>query len=62
MQVARRNERERFDEATKHLVVISVGLIGTFVGAFDDDRLAEVLSLPDGRRPMYLLPMGHPPK
>ncbi len=35
-----------------------LGLGAVPVGAFDDDRLREVLELPAGQRPLYLIPVG----
>lgn len=38
----------------------SLGLAGTPVGAFDDDRISELFNLERGENPIYLLPIGHP--
>ena len=38
----------------------ALGLGGVSVGAFEDDRVGEVLWLPQGQRPLYLLPVGKP--
>lgn len=42
------------------LEAVALGLAGVPVGAFDDDELRRVLSLPADHRPIYLLPVGHP--
>lgn len=36
----------------------SLGLVGTPVGAFDDERVAATLNLAAGEEPLYLLPLG----
>jgi SagB-type dehydrogenase family enzyme len=38
----------------------ALGLGGVPIGAFDDDAVAEALSLPDDHAPLYLIPVGHP--
>lgn len=43
-----------------HLQAVALGLASAPVGAFDDARVVEVLGLPDGEHPLYLLPVGHP--
>jgi len=30
------------------------------VGAFDDEMVKEVLSLPKGEEPLYIIPVGKP--
>jgi SagB-type dehydrogenase family enzyme len=42
------------------LQATAMGLVGTPVGAFDDDALARALLLPDAEVPLYLLPIGVP--
>jgi SagB-type dehydrogenase family enzyme len=42
------------------LEAVALGLGGVPVGAFDDERLASVLGLPAGERPLYLIPVGRP--
>ena len=37
----------------------SLGLAAAVVGAFRDDEAAELLELPRGERPIYLMPVGH---
>ena len=39
-------------------VVLGLGAVP--VGAFDDDRVSEVLWLPDDHEPLYIIPVGHP--
>jgi SagB-type dehydrogenase family enzyme len=42
------------------LQAVALGLSGAVVGAFDDDRVRKILSLPQGEQPLYLLPLGRP--
>ena len=42
------------------LQAVARDLAAVPIGAFDDDEVAAVLELPDGRAPLYLLPVGHP--
>ncbi len=42
------------------LQAAALGLGGAVVGAFDDDRVSRILSLPPGEQPLYLLPLGRP--
>ena len=42
------------------LEAVALGLGGVPVGAFHDDEVRRVLSLPIDHRPIYLLPVGHP--
>lgn len=42
------------------LQATALGLVAVPVGAFDDERVADLLSLPEGLEPVYLLPVGHP--
>ncbi|MCP3904992.1 MAG: SagB/ThcOx family dehydrogenase [Planctomycetes bacterium] len=42
------------------LQATALGLGGVPVGAFDDDRVAAILGLPDGCEPVYMLPLGVP--
>ncbi len=41
------------------LEAVALGLAGVPVGAFHDDELRRVLSLPADHRPLYLVPVGH---
>ena len=43
-----------------YLQAVALGLGTTMVGAFHDDRVARVLDLPAGERPMGLMPIGRP--
>lgn len=42
------------------LQATSLGLGAVPVGAFHDDEVTEVLNLPDGYQPLYVIPVGHP--
>lgn len=42
------------------LQATALGLGGTIVGSFDDERLAELLRLAEGERPLAILAVGHP--
>jgi SagB-type dehydrogenase family enzyme len=41
------------------LEAVALGLAGAIVGAFDDDRLGDLLALPRGEEPLVILPVGH---
>lgn len=43
-----------------HLQAVSLGLGSVPVGAFDDDRVADILQLPEDHVPLYIIPTGHP--
>ena len=42
------------------LQAVVLGLGAVPIGAFDDDEVQEVLSLPSDHEPLYLIPVGHP--
>ena len=42
------------------LQAAALGLAAATVGAFDDERLHRLLRLPEGERPLVILPVGHP--
>jgi SagB-type dehydrogenase family enzyme len=42
------------------LQATALGLVGTPVGAFEDDQVATLLNLPAGVRPVYLVSLGYP--
>jgi SagB-type dehydrogenase family enzyme len=42
------------------LQAVALDLGGVPIGAFDDDRVSEVLGLPENEAPQYLIPIGHP--
>jgi len=42
------------------LTVMNEGLGCCFVGAFHDDRVSQVLRLPDHVRPIGIIPIGYP--
>ncbi|MCX7981361.1 MAG: SagB/ThcOx family dehydrogenase [Syntrophales bacterium] len=44
------------------LAAVSLGLVSVPVGAFQDQRVKEVLNLPANQEPLYLLPVGYPAK
>ena len=44
------------------LQAVSLGLGAVPIGAFHNDEVQEVLDLPSGHEPLYLIPVGHPAK
>lgn len=42
------------------LQAVALGLGSAVVGAFDEARAAAILGLPQGQRPLYLMPLGTP--
>jgi nitroreductase len=42
------------------LQATALGLTGVPVGAFEDRQVADILGLPPGLHPVYLLPLGVP--
>ena len=42
------------------LVAYSVGLGACWIGAFDEENAREALKIPNGIRPVAILPIGHP--
>ena len=42
------------------LQAVALGLGGVPIGAFYDDQVQSVLSLPSDHEPLYLIPIGHP--
>jgi SagB-type dehydrogenase family enzyme len=42
------------------LQAVALGLAAATVGAFDDDRLHQLLGLTDGELPLVIHPIGHP--
>lgn len=64
-RVGARAERYAFME-TGHvaqnvlLQATALGLGSIPVGGFDEERVSELLKLPEGVRPVYLLPVGYP--
>jgi len=43
-----------------HLAATALGLGSVLVGAFDEDKAAEVVGAPSSQRPILMLPLGHP--
>jgi len=43
-----------------HLQAVALGLGSVSIGAFRDDRVKSVLSLPADHEPLYIIPVGHP--
>lgn len=44
------------------LAAHEVGLGSVWVGAFREEKVAEILDLPDNLRPVAVIPVGHPAK
>lgn len=44
------------------LAVTDKGLGAVWVGAFDEEWVANILDIPDGVRPVAMIPIGHPDK
>ena len=44
-----------------YLEAASLGLATVLVGAFDDERVAKILHLPSGERPLGIMPVGRSP-
>jgi len=42
------------------LQAVSLGLGSVPIGAFHDGQVRQVLGLPAGQEPFYLIPVGHP--
>jgi SagB-type dehydrogenase family enzyme len=43
-----------------YLQAEALGLGTVVAGAFQDEAIAQALSLPAGHRPLYIMPVGHP--
>jgi nitroreductase len=41
-----------------YLQAVSLRLGTVVIGAFDDDRVAEILKLPEDEVPLYIMPLG----
>ncbi len=41
-----------------YLQTVSLNMGTVVVGAFHDDRVADILALPDGETPLYIMPVG----
>ena len=51
--------------AYAQLTVHALGLSTVWIGAFDENKVSEILQLPSGQRPVSILPIGYanePPK
>ena len=44
-----------------HLEAAALDLGAVMVGAFDDERVAEILGLPEDESPVYIIPLGRLP-
>jgi len=42
------------------LEAVALGLGAVPIGAFRDDAVMELLSLPEDHKPLYIIPIGHP--
>jgi SagB-type dehydrogenase family enzyme len=61
----RRGERYVYIEAGHiaqniHLEAVALGLGSVPIGAFSDEQVKKVLSLPDNCQPLYIIPVGYP--
>lgn len=43
-----------------HLQAVALGLGSVPIGAFNDEQVEKVLSLPKDHRPLYVIPVGYP--
>jgi SagB-type dehydrogenase family enzyme len=43
-----------------HLLACSLGLGSCWIGAFREDKAREALKIPDGIRPVAIIPVGYP--
>ena len=43
-----------------HLQAVALGLGSVPIGAFDDEQVKKVLSLPKNHQPLYIIPVGYP--
>jgi SagB-type dehydrogenase family enzyme len=44
------------------LQAVALGVVAVPIGAFQDDEVRQVLALPRTHRPLYLVPIGRPPR
>lgn len=42
------------------LAAVSVGLVSCWVGAFEEEKIKEVLNLPERLKPIGIIPVGYP--
>ena len=42
-----------------HLQAVSLGLSSVPMGAFEDERVKDLLSLPEDQEPLYMIPVGY---
>ncbi|MBS3781226.1 MAG: nitroreductase family protein [Candidatus Thermoplasmatota archaeon] len=42
------------------LALVDMGYSSCWIGAFDEDKVSKQLEIPDGVRPIAILPIGHP--
>ncbi|MFO7821167.1 MAG: SagB/ThcOx family dehydrogenase [Lentisphaeria bacterium] len=59
---ARRYVHMEAGHAAQNLLLqaVSLELGGVPVGAFDDEKVGELLDLPDNEKPLYIIPVGVP--
>ncbi len=43
-----------------HLQAVALGMGSVPIGAFDDGKVGELLKLPGGQIPLYIIPVGYP--
>jgi nitroreductase len=45
--------------AYAQLTIHALGLLTVWIGAFDENKVSEILHLPQGQRPIAILPIGY---
>jgi SagB-type dehydrogenase family enzyme len=42
-----------------HLQAVALGLSSVPIGAFSDEKVKEILPLPENHEPLYVIPVGY---